>query len=271
MTAPNTTEIDINMNNNKIIQIGKKPDEEIDSVSSFVKIISEFEKRYIAQWLYRGHTKSEYKLIPSLFRLKNVLENSFLSWDELEKHLIREFKREATQHLDHRRLTKIDWLCLAQHHKLPTRLLDWTRNPLIALYFATENNYESNGDVWCMGFPSTNNCHPNGTIFSQKKDFNFCDDLIIRPRHIDSRIINQVGCFTKHEDETPFDEDLNFREFFVFNRIRINAGSKNKIRMELYDMGIHVSFIYPNLDSIASRLVYEITESHFRHSEIEDI
>jgi hypothetical protein len=248
-----------------IMQMGKTTDTQINSVSAFVSHVGSFERRHIAQWFFRGHAKVEYCLVPSLFRLQRVLKESFRNWDDLESFLLLAFKREAAQHIDSSHLNEEDWLCLAQHHRLPTRLLDWTTNPLIALYFAVEGDYQDDADVWCLGFPSTNNCWEEGTFFSQRIDL-IKGGFIHFPRHIDKRIVNQGGCFTVHNSATPLNEESDYKDFLTFNRIIIPSHSKKHVRAELYDMGIHASFVYPGLDSLASRLVYELTETHFRYT-----
>jgi hypothetical protein len=247
------------------IHIGKIDDTWIDSVPSFVSAIAQFERRHIAQWFFRGHTKAEYELVPGLYRLNRVRDESFASWEDLEKFLLLAFQREAAQYIEGQSLSFEDWICLAQHHRLPTRLLDWTTNSLIALFFAVESNYETEANVWCMGFPSTNNCMPEGTFFSQRKSL-LDSNFILFPRHIDERIINQGGCFTKHDSEVPLNKREEFGGLLTFNRFRIAPKHKKEIRAALYDMGIHVSFIYPSLDSLASRLHYELTEVHARHT-----
>lgn len=251
------------------MQIGKKDDFEITSVADLVSHIGSFEKRHIAQWFFRGHSKLEYKLIPSLYRLRHVLDEAFSDWDELEKFLLLKFRQEGAQYFDTRNLNEEDLLSLAQHHGLPTRLLDWTTNPLIALYFSVENNYKMDSNIWCMGFPSTNNCHSEGTFFSQRLDL-LKNGIIIFPHQIDSRIVNQGGCFTVHDSETPLNEDERYKDLLTFNKIIIPSQFKKEIRAELFDMGIHASFIYPNLDSLASRLIYELNETHFRKTCLND-
>jgi hypothetical protein len=241
------------------------PDTKIESVSSFVSDLAKFERRHIAQWFFRGHSDSNWILVPGLFRLKKEREESFSNWEDLEAFLFAAFKREAAQFLPAIVGTELeDLMCLGQHYGLPTRLLDWTTNPLIALFFAVESDDERNADVWCMGFPSTNNCQPSGTYFSQRCTL-YGTDFILFPRHIDSRIINQGGCFTKHADEVPLDQQGGVASLCTFNRFTIEAGLKSQIRSQLYDMGIHISFIYPGLDSLAKRLRYELTGVHSRH------
>jgi len=245
------------------MDIGKKDDTQINNVPEFVAHIASFERRHIAQWFFRGHAKNTFQLIPGLYRLEKVLNESFSSWEDLETSLLLSFKREAVQFLDTSNLTDSDWLCLAQHHRLPTRLLDWTSNPLISLYFAVESEDNEDADVWCLGGYSTNNCHPEGSFFSQRTTL-VKEGFIHFPRHLDDRIVNQGGCFTVHNSPLPLNEQSDFKKYAIFNRIIIHKHSKNQIRAELYDMGIHASFIYPGLDSLASRLVYEMTDTHFR-------
>src|SRR5215211_2210641 len=86
------------------------------------------EHRVHSTLVFRGLARSSYSNVSSLARLSG-------EYARLERHLIRNFRKYA-----HRELpgpTMWDWLSLAQHHGLPTRLLDWTFSPLVALHFAT--------------------------------------------------------------------------------------------------------------------------------------
>src|ERR1700722_6840868 len=82
--------------------------------------------------LYRGVTDAAYELIPKIGRDKVLDSESVL---QCEQAVFAEFKRAASPFLTPQPQNDLEWLFLCQHHGLPTRLLDWTTNPLVALYF----------------------------------------------------------------------------------------------------------------------------------------
>ena len=97
---------------------------------------------------FRGHSKEYDLLIPKLYRNK-FLPAVHITWKNLEKKIIESFRREAQLLIE----DKIDWddsvrwMLLMQHYGVRTRLLDWTRSILIALYFCViDNNGEDNGE-----------------------------------------------------------------------------------------------------------------------------
>lgn len=103
-------------------------------------------QRYRSSFAFRGLSDSSYLLETSLKRLQGPF------W-LLEKHLLRNFRKYAQ--LEARELSSF-WhlLSIAQHHGLPTRLLDWTYSPYIALHFATANleRFDQDGAIWVVDY-----------------------------------------------------------------------------------------------------------------------
>src|SRR5215213_1093493 len=91
--------------------------------------------------VFRGLPRSDYANVSSLARLSG-------DFASLERHLIRNFRKYA--HREAPGPTIWDWLSLAQHHGLPTRLLDWTYSPLVAAHFATATSEGHEAIVWAV-------------------------------------------------------------------------------------------------------------------------
>lgn len=107
----------------------------IDSLQQFIQYVSEFKN--VKNLFYRGHSNVNYLAVPSLFREKRYYQNEYRMYQELVIRCASSFLK-CSSHLD--------FLMEMQHYGLPTRLLDVTSNPLVALYFACEQN-KNHGEV----------------------------------------------------------------------------------------------------------------------------
>jgi hypothetical protein len=111
-------------------------------------------RHYRSSFAFRGMANAAWPMPTSLIRLGG-------SFQQLEKHLLRNFRKYA-----HRDIVARDsfwhWLAVAQHHGLPTRLLDWTYSPFVALHFATDDltRMHEDGIVWCVNIPETHKLLP---------------------------------------------------------------------------------------------------------------
>ena len=104
-------------------------------------------------WIFRGVPDKSFGLVPSLGRidfsnLKGLYDKSVdKKCIVYEKEILNRFKLRATSEAHFTPENDYEWMMLAQHYGLPTRLLDWTENPLIALYFTTKPEIDNKGIV----------------------------------------------------------------------------------------------------------------------------
>ena len=107
----------------------------ISSVSEFIEKIVQRDKEVGTETFYRGHANKDWELLPSIFRTPNGVEKERLLFYDMVAHEPQSFSECKPT---------LDYLVQMQHYGLPTRLLDMTMNPLVALYFACQ----SVGDVY---------------------------------------------------------------------------------------------------------------------------
>ncbi len=195
----------------------------------------------ISASIFRGVSREDYKLIPKIGRL-----GTDVSLAILEKQTLDDFKKEASPYLKHHPSDEWEWLALAQHHGLATRLLDWTKNPLIALYFAVEKNYSADCTVYALSYGSDDIKYIDIKKYSEPLEVP--RTFIVPPTLISNRLTAQHGLFTVHPKPH---EVFESRQII---KCTIPAEHRNNIRKNLVEMGINRSSLFPDLDGVAYSL-----------------
>jgi len=218
----------------------------INSFSDFHEAIHRIQPD-VGIGIYRGVRKSSYELIPSIGRLLPLFQkNGFTKKDLLRDELIafNEFSEQCVSLTEKIPRNKWEMLALAQHHGLPTRLLDWTRNVLVALYFAVEKFYDTDCAVYAFKGADIKVLVPE----NDKDPLKYTDFVAYSPPHISPRITAQAGLFTIHPRPfKAFDHDQ-------ITKIIIPAGIRKSLKRTLSVYGVHPRSIFPDLDGITQWL-----------------
>jgi hypothetical protein len=136
-------------------------------------------------------------------------------------------------------------LWLAQHHGVPTRLLDWTRSPLVATYFAVESTNDRDAAVWVI-WGSDEAEQPPASPFEVKKM------MKVSPLAITPRVQAQSSVFTVHPDGTDVRRFL--RSTDQVQKFVIPRGRRMYIRRQLDFLGVNRSSIFLDLDGLGTWL-----------------
>ena len=255
----------------------------ISGVADYLNILEELGKEYPSHptmnnpidndFLFRGMEDRDYKLLPSIYRTVEtrvdtlpIINPKYLNFAS-ERGILQSFIREASAYIScldtH---DYIRWVELAQHYGVPTRFLDWTENPLVALYFACESNKECDAVIWVLHkrnyWAYLNRCDANPTknkhmkikdliensLIVSKKDAQYSElpqfPLIYTPYYFDHRMSAQASWFMAWGNrEQPFEDMIEESCYMKYeppkNQERIYG--QKQIEKFLYRL-----FIYPS-------------------------
>ena len=234
------------------------------NISSIAELLSALEEYLPSSSLwYRGQSNHDWSLLPSLAREPSGLGR--------ESDLIAKFKQNASLLLPSVPNNDWEWLTIMQHHRVPTRLLDWTESPLVALYFAVTSSDNEDGALWVLEptslnreskiSPEYNNYIPN---FEDHITGNYSPSAlraetmtklepiaIIGPRNT-PRMQAQLGVFTViHREAKPVEnvgDGQHVRKYLVPSQTKIN------LRRELSLLSFNRFQLFPDLESLGELL-----------------
>ncbi|HYA18480.1 MAG TPA: FRG domain-containing protein [Bryobacteraceae bacterium] len=231
-------------------------------------------QRHRSRHAFRGATDASHRLVTGLMRLGGP-------YLRLEPHLLRNFKKYA-----HRSVVEQDslwhWLSVAQHHGLPTRLLDWTYSPMVALHFATweMDRQDVDGAVWKVDYSKAHQLLPRRvrevleregaqifTVEMLSENFASLRDLdglsspggadfvmFFEPPSLDDRIVNQFAYFSVLSRADLTMDDWLAAHPGLWKKIVIPKELKWEVRDKLDESNITERVLFPGLDGLSQWL-----------------
>jgi hypothetical protein len=224
--------------------------------------------RFRSDFAFRGVSSCRFDLATSLLRLGGRHRSQ-------EAALLRNFRKYA-----HRDAVPGDsvwnWLALGQHHGLPTRILDWSFSPYVALHFATEDldRYHEDAVVWCVNYVEAHrqlpaplraaleaqeanvfNTEMLGEVAATLSDFDGLSDSVFvaffEPPSLDDRIVNQFALFSLMSSPSARLDDWLEENPALYRRLVIPASLKWEVRDKLDQANVTERVLFPGLDGLS--------------------
>jgi hypothetical protein len=227
------------------------PDEKVASFADLIEIVG----RRGGVCLFRGQRDARWPLEPNIFRY--VFKKKHLAHG-LPRMLLEEFKKSAIRYMQPPP-NDWEWLAVSQHHGLLTPLLDWTTNPLVAVFFSVEDRFTEaecldestrlESALWCY-WPAQDHLGFLADYYDPTASpFEIDKVVIFQPSHFSSRIPVQSAIFTVH----PFLRGGSAKPKWngTLLKVLIPPGARVEIRQRLFLFGMNRASLFPDLDGTA--------------------
>jgi hypothetical protein len=217
-----------------------------------------------ATW-FRGHAKGGWTLLPGIMRSTSGLS---------EGSSLARFKQSAAMLTERLPSSTFDWTFLMQHYGVPTRLLDWSESPLVALFFAVDDFdklVDTDAAVWCLN-PTVLNKNAGIADASEPRYIPSFEDAELKPYSAEeirvsrvdllpvatiatrnnARIQAQMGTFTIHHKAGIAIENVGDQSHVI--KYNIPSGSRETLQRELKLLGLNQFSMFPELASVGAIL-----------------
>jgi len=215
-------------------------------INSWIELAGLLETHADSTWLFRGETDNGKPLKPAAGRVGSEIGSArkkpYEKAHEIEA--LEQFKREVRPHLTHRPENDLEWLAIAQHHGMATRLLDWTESLLVAAFFSVINA----GARSKAGIIYAVKDVPHASQTDAERPFEISEVRLYPPPHITSRIPAQRSVFTVHPDPTQEYSPVSM------SRWEITATACGAIKSILDACAINESSLFPGVDGLSRHI-----------------
>ncbi|MCU1376761.1 MAG: hypothetical protein JWO68_4047 [Actinomycetia bacterium] len=232
-------------------------------------------------YVYRGQSDSAWGLEPSLTRLCLSLGLDRTRATEVEAAVLKRFQQRAHLYLPPHLIPEVgllDWWTLMQHYRAPTRILDWSHSPLVALYFAVNERWDADGVVWLFqryylsqgSIEKYGEIPEMGPVLDDEEWFRLAEPpprIVPFDRvRLTERMVAQQGTFTVAQDvllnhasglEAVLPEPAQMRPGTIElhrGKVVVPRALKKDLLRRLHQMNITADALFPGVDGLGAEL-----------------